>query len=202
LVTGTHAEAQAVSEDIQALRLRAGTIDTRRAVSGQSGQTIYVGDVVQTRRNDAVADVQNRQNWVVKKVTSEHVVLESAADSSDLRKVTLGYAESYLHLAYATTVYGVQGETTDCSLVGPGVDAAGLYVGLTRGKHHNAVVLIAPTEGSARSQLVETMQRQLIEATLDVSRSAARVELNRAAREIAAECPTVGTVQVPSATIQ
>ena len=114
-------------------RIRGGIAPSERS-PGKSGQAIFVGDVVQTRRNDSVADVQNRQNWIVKTIGKDHVILAASTDSTDLRKVTLDYAASHLHLAYATTVYGVQGETTDRSLVGPGVDAAGLYVGLTRGK--------------------------------------------------------------------
>ncbi|HWU45685.1 MAG TPA: AAA family ATPase, partial [Humibacter sp.] len=182
LVAATHGEAQTVSEDIQARRISTGSLDTRQATSGQGGQAIFAGDIVQTRRNDSTTDVQNRQNWVVKKVTSEHVILASTSDSSDLRKITHDYASSHLHLGYATTVYGVQGETTDLSLVGPGVDAAGLYVGLTRGKEHNAAILIASTEASAKAQLVEAMQRQVIEDAIEKSRAAARTELNRAAR--------------------
>jgi ATP-dependent exoDNAse (exonuclease V) alpha subunit len=97
-----------------------------------------------------------------------------------------------MHLGYASTVYGVQGETTDRSLVGPGVDAAGLYVGLTRGRLHNDVVLAAPTTAAARTELIDVMQRQPIEETLDVSRSAAQIELGRAARyEEVRSSPTV-----------
>lgn len=62
------------------------------------------------------------------------------------------------------------------------MDAAGLYVGLTRGKQNNSVILVAPTETSAKSQLIEMMQRRTIEETLHASRAAARTELNRAAR--------------------
>ncbi|MGN6760758.1 MAG: AAA family ATPase [Leifsonia sp.] len=182
LVTATHAEAQAVGEGIQARRIADGAIKTTRCVVGQSGQAIFVGDVVQTRRNDGSADVQNRQSWIVKKVTPEKVVLVSPTDSSDLRNISHDYAGSHLHLGYASTVYGVQGETTDLSLVGPGVDAAGLYVGLTRGRIDNSVVVVAPTEVSAKSQLVEMMQRGTIEETLQASRLAARIELNRAAQ--------------------
>ena len=181
LVTSTQAEAQAISEDIQSRRIAEGTLDTRTAASGQGGQPIFVGDVVQTRRNDRSTDVQNRQSWVVSGITPQHVMLASAIDSTDLRKVSHEYAQSHLHLAYATTVYGVQGETTDRSLVGPGVDAAGLYVGLTRGKENNAAVVVAPTFAAARTQLVETMQRQAIEETVEKSRAAARAEVNRAA---------------------
>ncbi|MFE4950526.1 AAA family ATPase [Leifsonia sp. NPDC056665] len=182
LVTATHAEAQEISEAIQNRRIESGAISITVAMSGQSGQAIFVGDVVQTRRNDIAADVQNRQNWIVKTIGTDHVILAASADTTDLRKVSLAYAESHIHLAYATTVYGVQGETTERSLVGPVVDAAGLYVGLTRGKAHNASVLVAPTETSAKSQLVEMMQRHSVEETMEKSRAAAQTDLRRAAQ--------------------
>ena len=54
LVTATHAEAQEISEAIQRRRIESGAIRPGRALSGQSGQAIFVGDVVQTRRNDSV----------------------------------------------------------------------------------------------------------------------------------------------------
>ncbi len=182
LVTATHSEAQTLSESIQAQRIAEGSVDTRQAIFGQAEQSIFVGDVVQTRRNDSATDVQNRQNWLLQKITPEHVLLVSANDSLDLRKISLEYAQSHLHLAYATTVYGVQGETTDVSVVGPGVDAAGLYVGLTRGKDNNRAILVAPTDAAARTQLIEAMQRHPIEDTLEKSRAAARIELTRAAQ--------------------
>ncbi|MGN7797698.1 AAA family ATPase [Leifsonia sp. 22587] len=185
LVTATHAEAQEISEAIQRRRIESGAVRAGQALSGQAGQPIFVGDVVQTRRNDSVVDVQNRQTWVVKRISKFHVLLAASTDSNDLRKVSLSYAEAHVHLAYATTVYGVQGETTDRALVGPGVDAAGLYVGLTRGKQHNAVVLVAPTAESAKSRLVEMMQRQALEETMEKSRAAAQTELRRAAQSSA-----------------
>ncbi|WP_085370726.1 AAA family ATPase [Leifsonia sp. NCR5] len=191
LVTATHAEAQEISEAIQRRRIDSGAVRPGRPLSGQLGQAIFVGDVVQTRRNDTSADVQNRQNWIVKAIGNDHAILASSTDTTDLRKVSLDYAASHIHLAYATTVYGVQGETTDRALVGPGVDAAGLYVGLTRGKQHNAAVLVAPTTDSAKAQLVETMQRHDLEETMEKSRAAALTELRRAAQASAG--PILGT---------
>ncbi|MEN2742665.1 AAA family ATPase [Microbacterium sp. X-17] len=185
LVTSTHAEAQEIGESIQARRISAGALDISQAVSGQEGQAIFVGDIVQTRRNDNLAEVQNRQNWAVKQITSTHVVLASATDSSDLKKISHEYAGSHLHLGYASTVYGVQGETTDRAVVGPGVDASGLYVGLTRGRAENSVVVVAASPSAARAELVEMMQRQVVEDTIEASRVAARTELNRAARPVA-----------------
>jgi ATP-dependent exoDNAse (exonuclease V), alpha subunit - helicase superfamily I member len=194
LVTATHAEAQEISEAIQAQRIQRGDITAERTVLGQTGQAIFEHDIVQTRRNDSATGVDNRQTWNIKNITADHVILESVSDASDLRKITHEYAAAHVHLGYASTVYGVQGETTDRSIVGPGVDAAGLYVGLTRGRQHNEVVVSSPTLKSARTELIETMQRSPIEETLDVSRTAARSELSRAARvDVVQSGPLAGT---------
>ena len=55
--------------------------------------------------------------------------LVSVGDSGDTRTVSHDYAAEHVHLAYASTVHGIQGETTDASVVGPGVDAAGCMSG-------------------------------------------------------------------------
>ena len=182
LVTATHAEAQQIGEAIQTRRIQTGSLRAEKSTSAQNGQAIFAGDIVQTRRNDNATNVENRQSWIVKNITAEHVVLSSCSDSSDLRRVTREYASSYLHLGYATTVHGVQGETTDRSVVGPGVDAAGLYVGLTRGRLRNDLIVVSTTPVSARAELVAAMHRQPTEETMAKSRAAAVVELNRASR--------------------
>ena len=182
LVTATHAEAQQISEAIQARRIAAGELDTRRFAVGQSEQPLFVGDLVQTRRNDNGTGVENRQNWVVRSITEDNVTLASVSDSSALRRITRDYASSHVHLGYASTVYGVQGETTERAIVGPGVDAAGLYVGLTRGRAQNDVIVIAGTVEAARTELAATMHRNLSEETVEKSRAAARQELARSAR--------------------
>jgi hypothetical protein len=182
LVTATHAESQIISEAIQARRIAAGQVSTECQFIGQGGQVIRIGDIVQTRRNDSTTGVENRQSWTVRKITDDdHVVLAATGNSTDVRRVSTSYAADHVHLGYASTVYGVQGETTDRSMVGPGVDAAGLYVGLTRGRQRNDIVLIAPTPSAAERELVEMMQRQPIEETLEKSRAAARQEFRRAA---------------------
>ncbi len=182
LVTATHAEAQQINDSIQMQRIASGALSAKRQVLGQSDQPCFVGDVVQTRRNDSTSGVENRQTWTIKSITKDHVLLASLTDSSHLRKITHEYAGSHLHLGYASTVYGVQGETTERSIVGPGVDAAGLYVGLTRGRGGNEAIVIAGTKRAAISELADTMLRQPREETLGKSRIAARRELARASR--------------------
>ena len=104
--------------------------------------------VIQTRRNDRRADVENRQQWTIADVlTADNgdvvsVRLASLEDSGIVRDVDVDYLAEHSHLSYAATVHGVQGETTDRALVGPGVDAAGLYVGLTRGREHVLCVIV------------------------------------------------------------
>ncbi|MGA0567333.1 AAA family ATPase [Rathayibacter sp. KR2-224] len=181
LVTATHTEAQAVSESIQARRIQTGALSTRRVALGQGGQRLLEGDIVQTRRNNGRSGVENRQNWILHQITDDDLVLTSVSDSTQFRKVSHEYAACHMHLGYASTAYGAQGETTDRSIVGPGVDAAGLYVGLTRGRLSNNIILTVPTPRGAAVELREMMQRGTIEPTIRSSRDAAREELNRAA---------------------
>ncbi|WP_460518567.1 AAA family ATPase [Humibacter antri] len=189
LVTATNAEAQSVGEAIQARRLHEGSLRVDRVAVGQGGQTLFEGDVVQTRRNDSVSGVENRQNWIISRITADGIVLTSATDSSQGRRVSLAYATGHLHLGYASTVYGAQGETTDRSIVGPDVDASGLYVGLTRGRSDNQAVVIAPTAKAARADLADALRRGNVEASLDDSRAAARTELRRAAAAPVTDVP-------------
>jgi len=68
------------------------------------------------------------------------------------------------------------------SYVGPGVDAAGLYVGMTRGRHSDTALTIARNRDQAVERLADTMMRGQLEVTLDDARTAAFRELGRAAR--------------------
>lgn len=181
LVTATNDEAAAINEAIQQRRVELGELSPARIAVGRDEQRILEGDIVQTRRNDRAAGVENRAHWIVTRITAEGIDLASAADARDLRTVSHQYAAEAVHLAYASTVHGIQGETTDAAIVGPGVDAAGLYVGMTRGRHHNHAVVVAHTDSAAREQLANSMQRGLLEAELDDSIRAARNDNARAA---------------------
>lgn len=183
LVASTNEEAHAINEAIQDRRLSAGSLSLARIAVGAGEQRLLEGDVVQTRRNDREAGVENRVVWTIRRITAERVELVSVDDSTDVRSVSTAYAAEHVHLAYASTVHGIQGETTAEAIVGPGVDAAGLYVGMTRGRLRNEVIVIAHTDRRARHEVAEVMRRGLSEVTIDDSFRAARVELRRAARD-------------------
>ncbi|MFD0790222.1 AAA family ATPase [Microbacterium insulae] len=191
LVVGSNDEADAVNEAIQQRRVEAGELLPNRAAFGQDGQRLLEGDVVQTRRNDTHAGVQNRATWIISRIRTDRMELQNISDSTDRRRIPLDYVADHVHLAYATTVHGIQGETTDECLVGPDVDAAGLYVGLTRGRQRNHAVVIAASAGTAREAIAATLDRGVPEATVEDSRVAARTDLQRAARTAGAAHPTV-----------
>lgn len=182
LVTSTNEEADAINECIQQRRVDRGDLTLDRIAVGQGEQRLLEGDVVQTRRNDHATGVENRAVWTVHLITSAGLELHSVNDAIDTRFVSHEYAAEHVHLAYASTVHGIQGETTDASIVGPGVDASGLYVGMTRGRAHNEAIAIARTDAAAREQIADSMMRGIPEITIDDSVRAARSELGRAAQ--------------------
>lgn len=145
-------------------------------------QRILVGDTVQTRRNDWLTGVENRAQWIVCGIRESSVDLVSVGDSGEVARVSTEYAHEHLQLAYASTVHGVQGDTADASVVGPDVDAAGLYVGLTRGRLSNVAIVVAGTDAVAREWLAESMQRGTPDLTMQDAVRAAEAEVRRAAR--------------------
>ena len=199
LVSGTNAEANAIDDGIQQRRVDQRELDVRVAAWGIGQQRILVGDTVQTRRNDRLTGVENRAQWIVGGISDEYLSLVSVSDSGEMARVSTDYAREHLQLAYASTVHGVQGDTADASVVGPDVDAAGLYVGLTRGRLHNVAIVVAKTDDAARECLAESMQRGTPELTMQDAVRAAQAEVRRAARNREMAMATGPVVGAPSA---
>ncbi|GAA1983328.1 hypothetical protein GCM10009777_16470 [Microbacterium pumilum] len=197
LVVATNDDADAISETIQQRRLESGELAMDAVACGRGGQRMLVGDVIQTRRNDRAADVQNRAIWIITGIDDDRISLTNIADSTERRWIPAEYAAEHAHLAYASTVHGIQGETVDASIVGPGVDAAGLYVGLTRGRRWNEAIIVAGSAAAAREELADAMRRGVPEPTIEDSRRAAQIDLGRAARRVAAPDAT-GPVAQPT----
>jgi hypothetical protein len=183
LVTATNAEAQQINDRIQQERLDRGHLQVGAIAIGRSGQRLLVGDIVQTRRNDNRLGVTNRATWSIVAVRSDGIELAERGNPSLRRVVSHDYAADHVHLAYASTVHGIQGETMHTAYVGPDVDASGLYVGMTRGRHDNVAIVPAGSTDRAIEQLADTMLRGVAELTMDDARRAARRDLDRAAAD-------------------
>ncbi len=125
----------------------------------RAGEVIGVGDRVATRRNDRDLGVANRDTWTVITVDRDGSVAVRGRPGD--RRLPSDYVQEHLELAYATTVYGAQGETVDHAhlLVGETTGAAAAYVGMTRGREHNTAHLVAESVDDARAQWVEVFAR-------------------------------------------
>ncbi|MDF0512495.1 AAA family ATPase [Agromyces sp. H3Y2-19a] len=179
MTVATNDEARELNARIREERVRAGDVDDSHTVIGSDGLSIGRGDVIQTRRNDSGVRVANRQVWVVRSVGEDGAVwaTERAAGHRPRSvRLPIEYVAEHTHLAYAATAHGVQGMTVDVShtVVGDAMGAAGLYVGMTRGRNVNLVHLVAADADDAREQFVVAMDRDRADRGLARSITTAR----------------------------
>ena len=140
------------------------------------GNSAYVGDLIQTRRNtsDLVTSngrrVLNRDVWRVTDTTADGRLVAVHARAGHTVTITADYAATDVVLAYATTIAGAQGRTTDRShvLVTPSTTAQSLYVGMTRGRDTNTAHVVCDAhdheelrlgDRSPRDAFIAAMQR-------------------------------------------
>ncbi|WP_248305762.1 MobF family relaxase [Agromyces sp. H66] len=182
MTVATNDEARELNARIREDRVRAGDVDHSRTVIGSDGLSIGRGDVIQTRRNDSGVRVANRQVWVVRSVGDDGALwaTERAAGNRP-RSVRLpaDYVAEHTHLAYAATAHGVQGTTVDESqtAISDAMSAAGVYVGMTRGRNFNRLHLVAADVDDAREQFVAATDRARADRGLAQATAAAHESL-------------------------
>ncbi|MDQ1439159.1 MAG: hypothetical protein QOK43_2788 [Acidimicrobiaceae bacterium] len=163
MLAATNDSVTELNRAAQRLRLAAGEVvrPLRRVTLGD-GTQVFIGDEVQTRQNDrslstdAGVSVKNRHRWIVDEVGTDGSV---TVGDDERGRVTLprSYVAESLDLAYASTAMAAQGRTVDHSLLlveGP-IDAAGLYVPMTRGREGNDVWVV--TESGSPSHPVDVL---------------------------------------------
>ena len=165
ITTTTNDHAILINHNIQNERLNAGAL-TGMPVAAADGE-VFVGDVVMTRRNDRTLTttngdpVRNRDRWTV--TATHHDGSITARSQSGEATVTLpvGYAREFVQLAYATTEHGNQGITTDQSitLVTGTTTGRGLYVGATRGRDDNHLLVV--TDQHSEREAMDVLGRVL-----------------------------------------
>ena len=158
LVADTREQVADLNGSIRERLVAGGHVDDTEAVTTWAGERIGVGDQIATRRNDRDADVANRDTWTVTRLVAGGAVV---AGSRGHRVLPAAYVRDHVELAYASTVYGAQGTTTDTAhlLVGEHTGAAGAYVAMTRGRDSNTAHLVADTPRAARDQWIEVFKR-------------------------------------------
>ncbi|WP_075201064.1 MobF family relaxase [Leucobacter celer] len=180
ITAATNDEARMLNERIRAERADRGEVDDVRTVFGSDGLPIGKGDVIQTRRNESTLGVANRQTWMVQHVGEDGAlsVVETDNGRKQQRTVTLpeGYVNEDTHLAYAVTGYGVQGATVNAShtVLSDALDAAGVYVGMSRGRETNTLHVVATDLDDAKQQFVDALARDRADRGLEDATERAR----------------------------
>jgi len=165
VTVSTNDEATMLNQAVRARRVASGLVDDTVTVTGSDGLPIGKGDLIQTRRNNSSLSVTNRQTWTVQHVQDGQLWARPADASrttaASLVRLPADYVSQWAHLSYATTAYGVQGVTTPASrtILTEALDAAGAYVGMTRGRHSNLLHIVAENMADARQQYIDAMGR-------------------------------------------
>ncbi|TAM69287.1 MAG: TrwC relaxase [Microbacteriaceae bacterium] len=180
ITVATNDEARELNERVRAERVQQGEVDNARTTTGSDRLTIGAGDVIQTRKNDSQLQVANRQTWTVQHIGEDGTVWASETGRRHKYQRTTAlpaeYVSEYTHLAYATTAYGVQGSTVSEShtVLSDALDAAGVYVGMTRGQEANRLHIVAGHLDDAREQFVAALERDRADRGLAKGTRAAR----------------------------
>ncbi len=159
----TREQVTALNAAIRDRLVEAGLVDDHTVVTTLAGERLGVGDRVATRRNDWHLSLANRQTWTITAINPTTASTLSTGDAEQeltlrndhgiTRQVPAWYARAWVESAYATTVYGAQGETTAVGhlVLDQSTTAASAYVGMTRGRHDNTAHLVAETPAQART---------------------------------------------------
>ncbi|HEU4568563.1 MAG TPA: hypothetical protein VFR99_11055, partial [Marmoricola sp.] len=165
VVADTREQVATLNAAIRDRLVAAGRVDDTHAVATNAGERIGVGDRVATRRNNRDADVANRETWTVTAIATDGGLTVTGGREPGRvrgrRELSAAYVREHVELAYATTVYGAQGETVRSAhlLLGENTGAAAAYVAMTRGREDNTAHLVADTVDDARDQWALTFTR-------------------------------------------
>jgi DNA transposition AAA+ family ATPase len=164
IVAETNDHVDVLNATVQELRQRRGDLGTASARIGGSEQ-VFVGDRVVTRRNDRTLrtdrdePVRNRDQWTVRHVGHDGSLTVSHDHGHGTVVLPSEYARDHVRLGYAATAYGNQGETVDVgiTIVTSTTTHRSLYVGATRGRDENALLVVTDEPNAARDILEQVL---------------------------------------------
>jgi len=132
-----------INAAIQRSRVDTGDINPDLLAPIAGFELACVGDVIVTRRNDrrlttTTTDdlVRNRETWTVTHIADDRSITASSNEGTGTIVLPAEDAVEHVHLGYAATEHGNQGDTTHAAieLVSDHTARRGLYVGATRGR--------------------------------------------------------------------
>jgi len=164
-------------------------IDTSEInTAGRSVETgsyrLHAGDEIVTRRNhrqvrtDQGLPVRNRDQWTIDTVHRDGAI--TAHGVTGTVKLPADYVAEHVELGYAQTSHAAQGRTVDRSILlldGP-TDSRGIYVPMTRGRHHNDAYIVTNDQDTALDIFAASIANNWIDRPA-VARQAELVGINR-----------------------
>jgi len=181
ITTTTNEHASLINRHVQAARTNDGALNGA-SVAAADGN-VFQGDVVMTRRNDRTIvttdrePVRNRDRWTVTATHDDGSITARSSTSDATVNLPAAYVQEFVQLGYATTEHGNQGVTTDESitLVTGTTTGRGLYVGMTRGRQSNDVLVI--TDRPSEQEAMDVLGRALATDRADTPAVVHRREL-------------------------
>jgi conjugative relaxase-like TrwC/TraI family protein len=153
VVAGSNEQATAIATSVRNQLVELGLVHEDGVLLGLDGCTAGVGDLIAARQNDYTLGVFNRAQYQVTAVGDDGslTVVPTDRDAANIHPASpdtdgtgavvlpAAYVREHVQLGYAATVHAAQGLTVDAGhVVTDGtLDAAALYVALTRGRLYN-----------------------------------------------------------------
>jgi conjugative relaxase-like TrwC/TraI family protein len=164
VVAEINEHVDALNHAIQQLRRQYRQLGDR-TIRIAGGESAAVGDVVVTRRNNRALrtsrgePVRNRDRWTVTAVGRDGSLTMSHDHGHGQVSLRAEYAREHVRLGYAATAHGHQGDTVDVSLtvVTAATTHRSLYVGATRGRDLNRLLVVTDEPDLARDVLEEVL---------------------------------------------
>ena len=169
LSTPTNDTAASLNRSAQQLRVDACEIDpTSRAIE-TSSYRLYCGDEIATRHNDRLLRtdrghfVRNRDTWIISTVHRNGDLTVKGIKGRT--RLPAHYLQAHVELAYARTGYGTQARTEDRSilLLDGASDSRGVYVPMTRGRHHNTAYIVTTGDQTPAEAFAEAISHTWID---------------------------------------
>lgn len=188
ITASSNDHVDALNAAIQSVRLDVGDLAASSGARIGGHERAYMGDVVVTRRNDRSLTtntgdpVRNRETWTVTGMSAAGSITVSSNRGAGTTALPAEYTRSHVRLGYAATEYGNQGDTTavGIELVSEATTRRGLYVGATRGRDENLILVV--TSSHDLDEARDVLERVLANDRPDLPAVAQRRTLAEAAR--------------------
>ncbi len=183
VTASTNEHVDRINSVVQKLRIEAGQLSIDRSTAIGGGERALIGDVVVTRQNDRRLEtnlgepVRNRESWTVEAIAEDGSLTVSSNAGSGRVTLPVEYARQHVRLGYAATEHGNQGDTVTVGieLATVATTQRGLYVGVTRGREDNKILVV--TEGHDLAEARDILERILASDRADIPATTQRRRL-------------------------